>query len=124
VGSSQTHTEFDFDNDPRLATALGPLLEQTAERLGMSDDSLRKLEAAAREAWKNCWQQLNSSGEKLHLECEEYEDRIELTFRCAGNSGSSMEACAKELKAKVDDVSFEKASGKPQLKLTAYANRR
>jgi hypothetical protein len=88
----------------------------------MSDKSLNKLQLAAKEAWQSCWHTLNRSHDKLHLECEEFNDRIELTFRCSG-SAAEMEAHAAQLKPKVDQVTVETHSGKPQLKLIAYANR-
>lgn len=124
AGSSQTHTEIEFDNDPRLAVALGAVLEQSACRLGMSDESVRVLNAAVQEACRNVWRSLNGTNEKLHLDCEEFSDRLELTFRCSGVSRSEIEACAAALKPKVDQVNIETRSGKPHLKLVKFAGRR
>lgn len=121
VGSSHTHTEINVDNDQRLAAALDALLEQSACRLGLKDDALRKLQAAVLEAWKKAWASLNGTSEKLHLECEEYPDRIEISFRCSDRSLREMEAWVGSLKSKVDQASIEKRSGKPELKIVKYA---
>ena len=124
MGSSQTRTEIKIDNDSRLAAALNALLEQSASRLGLNDDALRKLQAAVQEAWKSVWRSLNGANEKLHVDCEEFPDRVELSFRCSGGSTSEIEACAAMLKPKVDQVSVETRSGKPELKLVKYAPHR
>jgi len=124
VGSSKTRTEIKIDNDPRLAAALNALLEQSACRLGLSDEALGKLQAAVREAWQHSWRSLNGAGEKLHVDCEEFPDRIELLFRCSGGSAAEFEKCAAMLKPKVDQVSVETRAGKPELKLVKYAARR
>jgi len=123
VGSSQTRTEIDADNDPRLAAALGAILEQYACRLEMKVDTLRKLQIAAQEAWQNVWQSFNGSSAKLHIDCEEFSDRIEMTFRCSGGPDAEIEAFAAGFKAKVDQVTVEKRSGKTELKLIKYAAR-
>jgi anti-sigma regulatory factor (Ser/Thr protein kinase) len=124
VGSSQTRTEINVDNDQRLAAALSAVVEQSACRLGLNDDAQRKLQTAVQEAWKNVWRNLNGTSEKLHVDCEEFPDRIELWFRCAGGSIAEIEACVATLKPKVDHVSIETHSGKPQLKLVKYAAHR
>jgi len=123
VGSSQTRTEINVDNDQRLAAALSAVIEQSASRLGLNDDAQRKLQTAVQEAWKNVWRNLNGTSEKLHVDCEEFPDRIELSFRCAGGSIAEIEACIATLKPKVDHVSIETHSGKPELKLVKYAGR-
>jgi anti-sigma regulatory factor (Ser/Thr protein kinase) len=123
VGSNQTRTEIDVDNDPRLAAALRAVLEQAACRLELSDESLQKLQIAAQEAWQNVWRSFNGASQKLHLDCEEFPDRIELTFRCSGGSAAEIEAFASGLRAKVDQVSIETRSEKPELKLIKYARR-
>ena len=123
MGSSQTHTEIKIDNDPRLAAALDAVLEQSGCRLGLNDATLAKLQAAVREACKTVWRSLNGTNEKLHVDCEEFPDRLELLFGCTGASTSEIEACIAQLKSKVDRVTFETRSGKPELKLVKYAAR-
>ena len=123
MGSSQTHTEIKIGNDPRLAAALDAVLEQSGCRLGLNDATLAKLQAAVREACKTVWRSLNGTNEKLHVDCEEFPDRLELLFGCTGASTSEIEACIAELKSKVDRVTFETRSGKPELKLVKYAAR-
>ena len=123
MGSNPTHTEITFDNDPRFEVALGAVLEQSAERLGISSDALHKLTVAARKAWQSCWRGKHDGHQKLHLECEETNDRIELIFRCPSGAEHEIENCAVELKAKVDHVSVEKHAGKSHLKIAAYAKR-
>jgi anti-sigma regulatory factor (Ser/Thr protein kinase) len=123
VGSSQTRTEINVDNDQRLAAALSAVIEQSACRLGLNDDAQRKLQNAVQEVWKNVWHNLNGTGEKLHVDCEEFPDRLELSFRCAGSSIADIEACVATLKPKVDHVTIETHSGKPQLKIVKYAGR-
>jgi hypothetical protein len=123
VGSNPTRTEFTFDNDPRFVAALGAVLEQSAERLGISEEALHKLHAAAREAWQSCWRGKHDGHQKLHLECEETADHIELIFRCPSGAEREIEICAAELKAKVEHVTVEKQAGKPHLKITAYAKK-
>jgi hypothetical protein len=123
VGSSQTHTEINIDNDSRLAAALNALLEQAACRLGLNDDASRKLQAAVQEAYKHVWRSLNGTSEKLHVECEEFPDRIELSFQCSGGSTAELEACVAALKPKVDQVKIETRAAKPHLKLVKYAAR-
>lgn len=119
--SSQTRTEINIDNDPRLAAALNALLEQAACRLGLKDEALRRLQEVVLDAWKNVWRSLNGTSEKLHVECEEYPDRIELSFRCSDRSLKQIEAFAASLKPKVDQASIEKRSGGPELKIVKYA---
>lgn len=123
MGSSQTRTQIKIDNDPRLTAALNALLEQAACRLGLNDDALRKLQAAVQDACKNVWRNLNGTSEKLHVDCEEYPDRIELAFQCTGGSTAELEACVAALKSKVDQVKIEARAGKPELKLVKYAAR-
>jgi hypothetical protein len=123
VGSSQTRTEINIDNDPRLAAALNALLEQAACRLGLNDDASRKLQAAVQEAYMNVWRNLNGTNEKLHVHCEEFPDRIELSFQCSAGSTAELEASVAALKSKVDQASIETRTGKPELKIVKYAAR-
>ena len=124
MGSNNTHTEINVDNDPRLAAALSAVLEQSAGRLGLSEDALRVLNGAVQAAWRDVWRSLNGTNEKLHVECEEFPDRLELTFRCAGRSGSDLESCATALKGKVDQVNLETHAGKSKLTLIKFGAKR
>lgn len=93
------------------------MLEQSAERQGLSKEELRKLHDAVQEAWRKIWSSLNGANEKLHVDFEETEDRVEMIFRCVGASRKDLEGCVAELRPKVDHVSLDANAEKQVLRL-------
>jgi hypothetical protein len=120
MNPKHVRTECDLDDDPRLFTALGAIVEHSAAQVGVPEARAKKLVEATRKCCKEAWSAHQNDGHHMRVVCEEFEDRVEVKLKKP--SGEKFCEGFNLSKDDVAKVSPETHDGKFTLTLTEFAS--
>lgn len=113
-------TEITLHGDPRLVAAVGAVVTQASQRLGISE-AAESLSASAMEVVRGIFQEMGNRGKypdaKVQVVVENHPGQLQVTIECPGEAASS--SCTPPVSGKVwDNAKCETRNGNSRVILT------